>query len=132
MPRIFGDPKKRTGPRKDLFKVEIHDGLFQRVNVELQAALQVGGFVLVDDIALGQLVQHAAYLGQQLHRFLLIGARADVPYGVTGGLVLIAITLVAGLALADALDGTLVVGHVIGLEKGRQIYLLPAIRQLLQ
>mgnify|MGYP001598390495 CR=1 FL=1 len=91
--------------------MESRDRLFQRINVELQTALQVGRLVLVDDVALGQLIEHAAHLGQQFHRFLLVGARADVAYGVPRGLVLIAIALVAGLALADALDGTFVVGH---------------------
>ena len=34
----------------------------QRVHVELQGTFEVGGLVLVDDVGLGQLVQHRGYL----------------------------------------------------------------------
>lgn len=71
----------------------------------LKLALQVGRFVLVDDVARGHLVQVGLDLAQQLIGLLSIFSGAQLlhhrPHFATGG----AIADFTSLILADAFDG---------------------------
>ena len=70
-----------------------------------QAALEVGCFVLVNDVALGKLVKHGAHQGQQGRSFLRVCGRAELADSVAGCLVLVAVAVALLLVGADALEG---------------------------
>ena len=110
--------KTRTGPRGDLFQCIDRLNLVQAGYVLLKAALEIGSLVFVNDVALGQLVQHAVRLWKKLFSLFLHSGSAKIPHDITCSLVLVAIADIAGLALADTLDGRLVIGHVPFLDRG--------------
>ena len=70
-----------------------------------QAALEVGCFVLVDDVALGKLVKHGTHQGQHGRSFLGVSGRAELADSVARCLVLVAVAVALLFVGADALEG---------------------------
>src|SRR6476469_4871361 len=83
----------------------------ERVNELCQLALVVSSFVLVDDVLLGQTVQHRSHLLQQLLSSRFIGGRAQLFDSSTGGFVLVTVQHALGFVAADAFEGRLMVCH---------------------
>ena len=70
-----------------------------------QAGLQVGCFVLVDDVSLGKFVKHGAHQRQQGRGLLGVGRRAKLADSVAGCLVLVAVAIALLFVRTDALEG---------------------------
>ena len=70
-----------------------------------QAALEVGCFVLVNDVALGKLVKHGAHQRQHGRGFLRIRRGAELADSIASCLVLVAVAVALLFVGADALEG---------------------------
>ena len=79
--------------------------LRQRVDVALEAAFQVSGFVAVDIAAFCQLVDHAHHFRKESEGFGLIFQFAQVFDGRTSCFFVVAVLQTALFRLADALEG---------------------------
>ena len=69
-------------------KVKIKEkrkGLGKPVYVSSELTFKVGSILLVDNIAFGNLINGAYYLGQHIHCFLLIGSRTQSSHHVPHG-----------------------------------------------
>ena len=82
------------------FIFDAENGRLQRVDVKLNAAFQVGGFILVDHIRFGEFVQHGGHLRKQRYGGILLSRIAQRLYGITGRFVIIFIPGVFHLGLA--------------------------------
>lgn len=71
----------------DSYRLSCRDARLERVDVELDGALEVCGLVLVHDVVLGQLVEHGRYFGQQSFCSALLGGRTQRFHSVTRRLV---------------------------------------------
>ena len=72
------------------------------VNVQLQAALQVGCFVLVNHIVFGQFVQHGGHLRKQYYGCILFCGVTQRLHRVARGFVIIFVPSVLNLGLAHS------------------------------
>lgn len=81
------------------------DGLLQTVNVNLQAAFKVGCFVLVDNVAFCQFVQHSCYFGQKSLGCCLVGGSTQSLHGVTSCSVVVLIRNPVCFGLANTFFG---------------------------
>ena len=70
-----------------------------------QARLQVGCFVLVDDVALGKLVKHGAHERQQRTGLLGVSRRTKIADSVSRCLVLVAVAVALLFVRTNALEG---------------------------
>ena len=77
----------------------------ERVDVQLERAFQVTGLVLVDDVVLGQLVQHRRYLGQQRFGSALLAGIAQRLHRIARRLVIETVVRTFGNGLANPLLG---------------------------
>lgn len=73
------------------------------VDMQHQAGLDICSFVLVDDIVLGQLIEHLLYFGKELISFGLISRSAELTHSVTCRLCVISVVQSACGSLADTL-----------------------------
>ena len=89
----------------------------ERIDVELEARLDVRYFVFVDDVALGQLIQHAEYRIDLAFGFFAIGGRTQFADCVTCGLVVVSVVRLTLGVLTDALKCRLVVSHELRFKK---------------
>jgi len=78
--------------------------LSELIDAECQFGLQVGCLVIVDDVALCQLVKQRAYLRQHSCGLGFVGQCAQVANGVAGSLCIIVVASLTGCSLADALQ----------------------------
>lgn len=83
----------------------------QCVYVELECAFEVARLVLVDDVVLGELVQHSGYLRKQCLRCALLGGVAQCLHSVACGLVIETVVGTLGSCLANSLLRRLVICH---------------------
>ena len=65
----------------------------------------------MDDVLLGQAVQHRRHFFQQLLSGRFIGCRTQLLDGRAGGFVLVAVQHALGFVAADAFEGRLMVCH---------------------
>ncbi len=86
--------------------------LGQRSDVFAELALEVGRFVLVDDILFGQLVYHRNHLGEQCGSFCLVRGQTQFFDRIAGRFVVVTIAQTFLFVGTDALDGRFVVCHV--------------------
>ena len=70
-----------------------------------QTALEVGCFVLVNDVALGKLVKHGTHQRQHGRSFLGVCRRAELTDSVASCLVLVAVAVALLFVRANALEG---------------------------
>ena len=71
--------------------------------MQCQARLQVSGLVLVDDVGLGQLVEHLLNLGVEGYGLVLVSHGAQLANGVAHGLGIVLVVQGPGFCLADSL-----------------------------
>ena len=83
----------------------------QTVNVNLQTALKVGCFVLVNNVLLGEFVQHSSYFGEKFLSSSFVGGATERFHSVTGCSVVILIRNTTSLCLANTFFGRLVICH---------------------
>ena len=76
-------------------------GLLQTVNVNLQAAFEVGCFVLVNDVLLCEFVQHCSYFGKQSLSSSFVGGTTQCLHSVTSCSVVVLIRNPVSLGLAN-------------------------------
>jgi len=69
-----------------------------------QLRLEVGGFVLADDVLSGQLVEHGSDTLEVLGSLGLVSLLAQVAHCVAHGLGIVTVAEAASLGLADSLD----------------------------
>ena len=75
--------RKKAIPEKDGFYIfDAENGRLQRVDVKLNAAFQVGGFILVDHIRFGEFVQHGGHLRKQRYGGILLSRIAQRLYSI--------------------------------------------------
>lgn len=86
-------------------------GLSQRSDVLAELALQIGRFVLVDHVFLGQLVYHRDYLGEQLRSFGFVRTQTQFFDRVTGRFVVVTVAQTFFVVGTDTLDGRFVICH---------------------
>ena len=79
--------------------------------MELEARLDVRYVVFVDDVALGQLIQHAEYRIDLPFGLFAVSSCTQFTNRVTGGLVVVSVVRLTLGVLTDALEGRLVVSH---------------------
>ena len=79
--------------------------LLELVDENRQTALEVGGLVDVNDVVLGQFVQHGHHTGQHFSSFFPAGQGAQFAHRVAGGLMVITVAQTLGVVAADALEG---------------------------
>ena len=79
--------------------------LSELVDVQSQLRFQVAGFVFVDNIFLGQLVEHRRNFYIQCGSLVFLSHGAQFAHGITGGLGIVSVAQVSGLRLSDSLDG---------------------------
>lgn len=79
--------------------------LCQCVDFQLKRALQVGCFVVVDDVFLGQFVEHGYYFGQQSFGSGFVGRIAQCFHGVTSGFVVVFVVQTTRFGLTDTFFG---------------------------
>ena len=82
-----------------------------------QARLQVGCFVLVDDVALGKFVKHGTHQWQHGRCFFGVRGSAELADSVASRLVLVTVAVALFLVGADALEGGFVMCHKCTLLK---------------
>ena len=70
-----------------------------------QARLQIGCFVLVDDVALGEFVKHGAHERQQRSGLLRVSRRTKLADSIASCLVLVAVAVALLFVRTDALEG---------------------------
>ncbi len=75
----------------------------ERVDVESYAAFEVSRFVLVDNVAFSELIEHSGYLGEKLFCRLFVGGVAKSSHRITGGLVIIFVAKPLYVGLTDSL-----------------------------
>jgi len=73
--------------------------------VSNQAAFEVARFVLVNDVLLGQTINHGRHLGQLLLQLFGIRGSTVLAEGIPHGLVVIAVAETLGLVGSDPLEG---------------------------
>ena len=83
----------------------------ERVYVQLDTALEVGGLVLVDHVILGQFVQHGSHLREQYERCLFLRGVAQCLHRITGGFMVTLVPGVFHLGLAHSFLRRLMVCH---------------------
>ena len=122
------DPYVPNVVRYQLRYIPIKNKLLgELVNVNLEAALEVGRFVLVDDANLCEFVDHGENLGSAFCSSILIGGVAQVADGVPGCLCVILVMEAVTLALTSGTRGGFSVCHYftfLYLVVGRRIELL--------
>ena len=78
--------------------------LAELVDVEHEAGLDVGCLVLVDGVALSELVKHLLYLGEKFYGFSLVGGSTELANSVTHGLSVVTVVESLLLLLTDSLE----------------------------
>lgn len=78
-------------------------GLAELVDMLCQTRLQVCSFVSVDDVGLGQLVQHLLYHGELLSSLVLVSGSAELANSVTHRLCIVLVMQSLHLGLANSL-----------------------------
>ena len=94
----------QSGPTKLVSHLE-------RVDEFCQLAFVVSSFVFVDDVLLGQTVQHRRHFLQQLLSRRFVSGFAQALDGRTGGFMLVTVQHALGFVAADAFEGRLMVCH---------------------
>ena len=80
-------------------------GLFaEALDMLCQLRLEVGCFVLVDDVGLSQFVEHLLNAGIELFSFFLVGHGAQFANGVAHRFCIVAVVLVSFLRLTNSLQ----------------------------
>lgn len=88
-----------------------------------QTALEIAGFVLVDIVFLGQLVDHADQLRKELLSFCLICHVSEILDCRTRRFLVITVAQTANSQLTDAFFSRLMVCHKVFFLNGRQRYI---------
>ena len=78
---------------------------FDRGQVALQSAFEVVRLVLVNDVLLGESVNHGSHLGEVFRELLLIRGRTELPKRIAHGFVVVPVAETLGLIGTDALEG---------------------------
>ncbi len=78
--------------------------LLQAVHMVGQLGLQVGGFVLMDDMALGQFVEHSNHFRIKIRGFLFVSGLSQLLNRITRCLCIITIMQPSLLGLSDSLQ----------------------------
>ena len=100
-----GAYKQRPHPEDVAFGIRGSKDLRHAVDLAREAGLQVGSLVAVDDICLGQFVEHFLHGGIELRSFFLIGHGTQFAHGVAHCLGVILVVKLALLVLADSFEG---------------------------
>ena len=88
-------------------------------HVSHERTFKVARFVFVDDILLGQPVNHGGHLREVLSKRLLVCGGTELPQGIPHGFVVIPVAETLGLIGTNALEGRFVVRHTFSLEGGK-------------
>ena len=87
--------------------------------VSHERTFQIARFVFVDDVLLGQPVNHRSHLWEVLCEHLFVRGGAELPQRIPHGFVVIPIAKTLGLIGTDALQGRFMVRHTFSLEGGK-------------
>lgn len=97
--KMAANKKSRAKPD---FNSHLIPALCQTINVELKARLDVGCFVLVDNVVLGKLVQHLLHLRQKFYSGCLVSSSAEFANSVTHSLSVVSVVQSASRRLTNS------------------------------
>ena len=102
--------EKKGRPKPPIFNIvqtvmRSSSSSFRGRQVPNQATFEVACFVLVDDVFLGQTVNHGRHLGQLLLQLFDVRGSTVLAEGIPHGLVVVTVAEALGLVGTDPLQG---------------------------